>query len=72
MDRDKKWCHITNGGTILRDVDGEPFVAPDGKLWLRGKDGIFRIFPIDVALSVPKPMPKTQLFSAAPPAAVRA
>ncbi len=41
MDRDQKWCHINNAGTILRDVDGEPFVAPDGKLWLRGKDGIF-------------------------------
>jgi len=66
MDRDKKWCHVTNGGTILRDVDGEPFVAPDGKLWLRGKDGIFRIFPIEVALATPKPAPKTQLFCAVP------
>lgn len=66
LDREQKWVHITNAGTILRDVDGEPFVAPDGKLWLRGKDGIFRIFPIEIALATPKPQPKTQLFSPVP------
>jgi len=65
-DRDKKWCQVNNAGTILRDIDGEPFVAPDGKLWLRGKDGIFRIFPIEIALSVPKPPPRTQLFNPVP------
>ena len=68
MDRDQKWCHINNAGTILRDVDGEPFVAPDGKLWLRGKDGIFRIFPIEVALSAPKAPPKNLLFNPVPTA----
>lgn len=65
-DRNEKWCHVNNAGTILRDIDGEPFVAPDGKLWLRGKDGIFRIFPVEIALSIPKPLPKTQLFSPVP------
>lgn len=65
-DRSDKWVHINNAGTILGDIDGEPFVAPDGKLWLRGKDGIFRIFPVEIALAAPKPKLRVTLFGPSP------
>lgn len=65
-DREQRWFHVNRLHTILRELDGEPFVAPDGKLWLRGRDGIFRIFPLEQTLTAPKTAPKQAAFHPVP------
>jgi hypothetical protein len=65
-DRDEKWFHVNSVHAILGEVDGEPFVAPDGKLWLRGRDGVFRVFPLEQTLAAPKVAPKHAEFHPVP------
>lgn len=43
-DKNRKWYHLDAKNKIIARLDGEIAVAPDGRLWLRGSDGVFRLF----------------------------
>lgn len=45
-DKDHVWYHLNAQNKIVCKLEGQAFVSPDGRLWLRGGDGVFRPFEL--------------------------